>query len=87
MNNKKIFKKIKLTHVLCYAAPVAFILFFIFNSLGWIPVGVARILPYTFLILCPLLHLLMMPLMHKDMDKNNTNEDNKKIEDNLTNSN
>lgn len=67
-------KKRKYLLALCVIAPITAMLILILNRSGVINVG--SYLPTVMLLLCPLSHLLMMPLMHKAMDKGHNSEEN-----------
>ncbi len=60
-------KKKKYLMLLCIVAPIAAMLILLLNRSGVINAG--NYLPFIILLLCPLSHFLVMPLMHKDMDK------------------
>lgn len=62
----------KIAMALCIGAPVAGVLLLLLNRAGVISFG-GTVLPYLLFFLCPLSHLLMMPMMAKDMQKNENN--------------
>ncbi len=66
-------KKRKYLMALCVIAPITAMLILILNRSGVINIG--SYLPAVMLLLCPLSHLLMMPLMHKAMDKGHNSEE------------
>lgn len=62
----------KIAMALCIGAPVAGVLLFLLSRAGVISFG-GTMLPYLLFLLCPLSHLLMMPMMAKAMQKNENN--------------
>lgn len=72
MEKNKNSKYKKIFTVLCILAPVTAIIFILLNNYDVL--SISKYLPYGLLLLCPLSHLLMMPLMHKFMSKNNDHE-------------
>lgn len=60
-------KKEKYLMALCVLAPMAVLVLLILGRSGSINIG--SYLPYALFLLCPLSHFLLMPLMHKNMEK------------------
>jgi hypothetical protein len=66
-----VFKKV--IAAICVIAPIAALAAFMINRFG--NINLSGLLPYALLLLCPLSHLLMMPFMHKMMNKNGEGKD------------
>jgi len=74
MNKHRNNKWSKFLMVLCIAAPITAMVIYMLSSAGII--RVTGILPIALFLLCPLSHLLMLPLMHKAMGKKNNGDEN-----------
>lgn len=61
--------------VLCVAAPLAAMAVYMLSSAGVIKVS--GIWPIALALLCPLSHVIMIPLMHKTMNGSDGKNDNK----------